>query len=161
MTRPAWFAFLVISAGLTALVSAGQYNKKISIGDSVPSFSSLPAVGNKTVSLTDFADKDVLVVVVTCNHCPVATAYEDRLINFAKKYSAKPDSKVALVAVNVNNIDPDKLPKMEERKIKRLQLPVRVRRKSGLGPLAGRHRNSRILRLQQRSQTRLHRRHGR
>jgi thiol-disulfide isomerase/thioredoxin len=66
-------------------------------------------------SLADFKDKDVVVVVVTCNHCPVAVAYEDRLIALAKKYASEPDGKVAVVAINVNRLDADKLDKMEER----------------------------------------------
>jgi hypothetical protein len=50
---------------------------------------------------------------ITCNHCPVAKAYEDRLNDFAKKYG--PDSKVALVAISVNTGEDDSLPKMQER----------------------------------------------
>jgi hypothetical protein len=45
----------------------------------------------------------------------VAVAYEDRIIALAKKYASDPDSKVGLVAINVNNLDADKLDKMEER----------------------------------------------
>ena len=29
----------------------------------------------------------MVVVVITCNHCPVAVAYEDRIIDFTKKYA--------------------------------------------------------------------------
>src|SRR5262249_21863064 len=64
---------------------------------------------------SDLKDKDVVVVVVTCNHCPVAVAYEDRIIEFAKKYTSSPESKVGLVAINVNNNNTDKLDKMKER----------------------------------------------
>jgi peroxiredoxin len=53
----------------------------------------------------------VVVVCITCNHCPVAVAYEDRIIAFAKKYADKVD----LVAINVNNIAADKLDKMTAR----------------------------------------------
>jgi peroxiredoxin len=56
----------------------------------------------------------VVVVVFTCNSCPVAVDYEDRLIAFSRKH-AGPDSKVAVVAINVNVIEPDRLPKMQER----------------------------------------------
>jgi hypothetical protein len=54
------------------------------------------------------------VVVFTCNSCPVAVGYEDRVIAFAKPYAAA-DSKVAVVAINVNTIKDDQLPKMKER----------------------------------------------
>jgi thiol-disulfide isomerase/thioredoxin len=51
-------------------------------------------------------------VVFTCNHCPVAQAYEDRIIAIANDYQ---DKGVELVAINVNNMEADKLPAMKER----------------------------------------------
>jgi hypothetical protein len=54
------------------------------------------------------------VVVFTCNSCPVATDYEDRILAFSKKY-AGPEGKVGLVAINVNQVPEDRLPKMKER----------------------------------------------
>jgi peroxiredoxin len=104
---------LLVAAGMAMPACAGEFNKKISIGDAAPSFSSLEGVDGKSYSLDDFKNKDVLVIAITCNHCPVAVAYEDRLIEFAKKHAS--GSKVAFVAVNVNNLDEDKLPKMKER----------------------------------------------
>lgn len=96
-------------------VMAGQYNKKANIGDQAPKFSKLPGVDDKEYSLDDFKKKDVLVLIVTCNGCPVARAYEERLKAFTKKYAAGDDAKVAVVAVNVNNGDGDKLDKMKKR----------------------------------------------
>src|SRR5205823_3077680 len=87
---------------------------KLKIGDPAPNFTDLPGVDGKSHSLAEYKDKDVLVLAITCNHCPVAVAYEDRMINFAKKY-AGPGSKVAFVAVNVNNMPADKLDKMKIR----------------------------------------------
>ena len=52
------------------------------------------------------------MIVFTCNHCPVATAYENRLIALDKDYSSRG---VQLVAINVNNLEQDKLPAMKER----------------------------------------------
>ncbi|MEM9660190.1 MAG: thioredoxin family protein, partial [Planctomycetota bacterium] len=50
--------------------------------------------------------------VFTCNHCPVAEAYEDRLVGLHNDYA---DKDVQLVAINVNNLESDKLPAMKER----------------------------------------------
>jgi peroxiredoxin len=86
----------------------------LKIGDAAPTFTDLPGVDGKTHSLGDFK-QDVLVVVITCNHCPVAAAYEERMVDFAKKYTTAKDAKVGLVAINVNNSDADKLDKMKER----------------------------------------------
>lgn len=91
-------------------VDAGKYNTKFNIGDSAPAFADLPGTDGKKHSLADYK-QDVLVLAITCNHCPVAVAYEERLVAFQKKFGGK----VALVAINVNNIDDDKLPKMKER----------------------------------------------
>jgi peroxiredoxin len=99
---------------LTCPASAGEFNKKINIGDPAPAWKGLPGADGKTHSLDDLKDKEVVVVVFTCNSCPIANDYEDRLIGFAKKHAAA-DSKVALVAINVNTIPDDRLDKMKQR----------------------------------------------
>jgi peroxiredoxin len=109
-------AFLVATGmALVGPAQAGEFNKKLSIGDSAPVFTGLEGVDGKTHSLADLKDKDVVVVCITCNHCPVAVAYEDRIIAFAKKYASGADSKVGMVAINVNKSEADGLPKMKER----------------------------------------------
>jgi peroxiredoxin len=90
---------------------AGKFNKKLNVGDKTPTFSGLPGVDDKSYSLDDFKGKDVLVVTITCNHCPVAVAYEDRIVEFAKKYG----DKIGFIAINVNNIPQDRLDKMKIR----------------------------------------------
>src|SRR5262249_2196740 len=111
MTR---YAAALLAAGLlvVGLVRAGD--SMIKIGDPAPNFTDLPGVDGKNHALAEYKNKDVLVVAITCNHCPVAVAYEDRLIAFTKKY-AGPDSKVQVVAINVNNLAADKLDKMKIR----------------------------------------------
>ncbi|MFT4015664.1 MAG: redoxin family protein [Agriterribacter sp.] len=71
----------------------------LAIGASAPDFT-LPAVDGKTYSLSSFKNKDVLVVIFTCNHCPTAQAYEDRIIKLTKDYS---DKSVAVVAIMPND----------------------------------------------------------
>ncbi len=110
MTRTA--ALLAAALLLAGGAFAGEYNKTVSIGQAAPAWKDLVGVDGKKHSLADLKDKDVVVVAVTCNHCPVATAYEDRLIAFAKKYAGK---KVALVAINVNVGEEDSLPLMKKR----------------------------------------------
>lgn len=94
--------------------TAGQFNPQLTVGDPAPAWTDLPGVDGKKHSLADLKNKDVVVVVFTCNSCPVAVDYEDRLIAFSRKH-AGPDSKVGLVAINVNVIEEDRLPKMQER----------------------------------------------
>jgi peroxiredoxin len=114
MTRYAASLFVAVGLALVGPAVAGQFNKKVSIGNAAPAWTDLPGVDGKTHSLADLKDKEVVVVVITCNHCPVAMAYEDRIINFVKKH-AGPDSKVALVACNVNNNETDRPPRMKDR----------------------------------------------
>jgi thiol-disulfide isomerase/thioredoxin len=59
----------------------------------------LPGTDDKTHSLASFTD-DLLVVVVSCNHCPYVIAYEPRLVALAKEYGPRG---VAWVAVNAND----------------------------------------------------------
>jgi len=106
---------LVLGLVLVSNAQAGKFNKKLSVGDAAPTFSELPGTDGKMHSLAQFKDKDVVVVVVTCNHCPVAVAYEDRIIALTKKYASSADSKVAIVAINVNKDPIDRLDKMTER----------------------------------------------
>jgi peroxiredoxin len=91
---------------------AGEFNEVLNIGDAAPAWEKLPGVDDKMHALADLKDKPVVVVVFTCNSCPVANDYEGRIIAAAKKYAAQ---NVAFVAINVNRIEDDKLPKMKER----------------------------------------------
>ena len=102
-------AALLISSAATA----GEYNEALDIGDRAPAWKDLPGVDGKKHSLADL-DAELVVVVFTCNSCPIATDYEDRILAIAKKY-ASDGGKVALAAINVNRIDEDSLPKMKER----------------------------------------------
>jgi peroxiredoxin len=103
----------VTAAFAAAVLAVSAQAAPLKVGAPAPKFSGLETADGKSVSISDFKGKDVLVVAITCNHCPVAIAYQDRLVEFAKKYG--PDSKVALVAINVNNGEEDKLDKMKER----------------------------------------------
>jgi peroxiredoxin len=85
---------------------------KFSVGDPAPKFEGLVGIDDKKHSLEEFEKAKAVALVFTCNHCPVAKAYEDRLVALQKDYAEKG---VQLVAINVNNVDGDKLPDMKER----------------------------------------------
>jgi peroxiredoxin len=82
------------------------------IGQDAPAWENLTGTDDKQHSLKDLADAKAVAVVFTCNSCPVAKAYEDRLVKLATDYKEKG---VELVAINVNNVESDKLPAMKER----------------------------------------------
>ena len=103
-----------MAAAVAGAADGGKFNKVLSPGDPGPAWEKLAGTDGKTHSLSDLKDKAVVVVVFTCNSCPVAEAYEDRIIAFAKAH-AGPDGKVGLVAVNVNTGKDDALPAMKAR----------------------------------------------
>jgi peroxiredoxin len=108
MSRSVLAILLAVSFAVSPTL-AGKFNRKISVGDAAPVFKSLKATDGKEYGLEDFKDKDFVVLVITCNECPVAQSYEDRVIALAKKYK----DKVAVVALNVNGGDDEDLPKMK------------------------------------------------
>jgi len=99
---------------LSSSIWAGTYNKQLSIGDTAPDWKALEGADGQKHSLSDLADKQVIVVCFTCNTCPYAVDYEDRLIALAKKFAAE-GNKCALVAINANKVKEDLLPAMQER----------------------------------------------
>jgi peroxiredoxin len=72
--------------------------KTLEIGADAPDFDLL-GVDNKRYSLEDFKDADLLAVLFTCNHCPTAQAYEERVKKYVADYKAKG---VQLVAISPN-----------------------------------------------------------
>jgi peroxiredoxin len=71
----------------------------LAIGSKAPDFS-LPAVDGKTYSLKDFAASRILVIIFSCNHCPTAQAYEERMKQLVTDYKKKG---VAIVAIMPND----------------------------------------------------------
>jgi peroxiredoxin len=74
---------------------AGGYNP----GDKASDFK-LRNVDGRYVSLGDYESAKGFVVVFTCNHCPYAQAYQDRLIDLNNKYLSKG---FPLIAINPND----------------------------------------------------------
>jgi thiol-disulfide isomerase/thioredoxin len=71
----------------------------LGIGAPAPDFN-LPGVDGRNYRLSDFSDAKILVVAFTCNHCPTAQAYEQRIKALAQDYRGKG---VALVAISPND----------------------------------------------------------
>jgi peroxiredoxin len=93
---------------ITAFRSSPDDHPTLAVGTKAPDFS-LPGVDGKTYNLNSFKSAAVLVVVFTCNHCPTAQAYEDRLIQLTKDYSSKGVAVVAIMPNDPNAINLDEL----------------------------------------------------
>lgn len=90
---PVWAMLLLVSVSFAADV------KTLAIGAVAPDFS-LPGTDGKTYTLKSFAGARVLAVIFTCNHCPTAQAYEDRMIALTRDYTGRG---VTVVAVSPND----------------------------------------------------------
>lgn len=97
-----WKFVSVLLISSFSLVAAAQVTHPIlPLGSIAPDFS-LPGVDGRIHNLSDYASSPVLVVVFTCNHCPISQSYEQRIQKLADDYKNKG---VALVAIEPN--DPD------------------------------------------------------
>jgi peroxiredoxin len=104
---------LAASAGFAVAADKGKskFNNVLAVGDKAPDWTGLPGVDDKTHSLSDYGDAKAVVVVFTCNHCPVAKMYEARLIELANTF----EKDVQVVAISVSHNGADGLEKMKAR----------------------------------------------
>lgn len=92
---------ILLSLAFTAFNTIAQHKDitPLAIGSKAPDFN-LPATDGKSYSLNDFEKYDFLAVIFTCNHCPTAQAYEDKIINAVNDYK---DKGVGFVAISPND----------------------------------------------------------
>src|SRR5687767_13707872 len=98
-THAARWIVPVLALLVAPRVVAAADPKPLDTGAAAPDFN-LPGVEGKNHSLKDFAAAKVLVVLFTCNHCPTAQAYEERVMKMHADYK---DKGVALVAISPND----------------------------------------------------------
>src|ERR1041385_3234656 len=84
---------------VTSRFLAAENPPTLSLGATAPDFN-LPGVDGRSWTLKDFAAAKALVVIFTCNHCPTAQYYEERVKQIAAEYKSKG---VALVAIMPND----------------------------------------------------------
>jgi peroxiredoxin len=73
----------------------------LATGAKAPEFT-LKGVDGKMHSLSDYAGKKVVVMIVSCNHCPTVIQYEDRMVALQRDYA---DKSVQIIAINGNETD--------------------------------------------------------
>lgn len=92
-------SLVLVAFATMALVSVPKSENGYEIGDAATDFK-LKNIDNKMVSLSDFKEAKGFIVVFTCNHCPYAIAYEDRINALDKKYKKLG---YPVIAINPNN----------------------------------------------------------
>jgi peroxiredoxin len=90
---------LVVLVVMLGAASAEEVHPTLALGSPAPDFA-LPGVDGQIHKLSDYASSPVLMVVFTCNHCPIAQMYERRIQQLATDYKSKG---VAVVAIQPND----------------------------------------------------------
>lgn len=84
------------------------------IGDIAEDFS-LKNIDGKMVSLSDYKDAKGFIITFTCNTCPYAVMYEDRIIELDKKYAPQGYPVIAIMPNNTAVKPGDNLEAMKKR----------------------------------------------
>jgi len=107
--------FTVILLGLTlfAFTNVTDY-KGYEVGDMATDFS-LENIDGNMVSLSDYENAKGFIVTFTCNTCPYAVAYEDRLEALNKKYAGKGYPVIAIMPNNTEIKPGDSMEAMKAR----------------------------------------------
>jgi peroxiredoxin len=110
---------VVLALGTVATIVFKQKNAQAAasgyeIGSIVTDFK-LKNTDGTTFALSNYKDKKGVIVVFTCNHCPFAKAYEDRIIDLDKKFAASGFPVVAINPSDASSYDEDSFDKMAAR----------------------------------------------
>jgi len=109
---------LVSAALLVLFISAFTLNntthKGYEIGDVADDFS-LKNVDENMVSMADYKDAKGFIITFTCNTCPFAVMYEDRIQDLNDKYAPQGYPVIAIMPNNADVKPGDALPEMKKR----------------------------------------------
>lgn len=94
-----WVICLCVPAATATARELYTPHPTLAVGSHAPDFD-LPGIDGKMHKLADYSSAKVLVIVFTCNHCPIAQLYEDRIKQLTSDYESKG---VALVAIQPND----------------------------------------------------------
>lgn len=148
MKQLIFLSLILISFGCT--LQAQGY----AFGSVVEDFK-LKNTDGKWVSLSDFPDAKAYVIVFTCNHCPYAKLYEDRIIAMAEQYRK---NGIVLIAINPNDaeiVPEDSYALMVARaKEKKYSFPYLVDEKQEIYPKFGASRTPQVYLLDQQKKLR-------
>lgn len=90
---------LIMILGLLSFSSIKKINSGYQIGDEATDFK-LKNIDGKMVSLSDYKSAKGFIVIFTCNHCPYAKKYEDRIVALDKMFKSKG---YPVIAINPND----------------------------------------------------------
>ena len=71
----------------------------LKIGSGLPGFK-LKGIDEKIYSVSSFDDKEILIIIFSCNHCPYVQAYEDRIKKLQEHFES---NGIQIIAINTND----------------------------------------------------------
>lgn len=99
---------LLVCICLFGLLVNATEHPTLPIGAAAPAFN-LKGTDQKMHSLQSFAGANILVIIFTCNHCPTAQAYEDRIKKLVKDYQTKSVQIIAIMPNTPTSVRLDEL----------------------------------------------------
>lgn len=133
---------------LTIMALASFRPTGYTVGDKAMDFK-LKNIDGKMVSLADYKEAKGFIVVFTCNHCPFAKAYEDRIIALNTKYQPL---NYPVIAINPNDpvtVPEDDMATMQQRaKAKNYSFPYLVDETQNIAKTYGATRTPHVFVLQ-------------
>jgi peroxiredoxin len=103
-----FFGLVIVLCVSAFTIGKTSMSEGYKIGDVAEDFS-LKNIDGKMVSLTDYKNAKGFIITFTCNTCPYAVAYEDRIIALDKKYASKGYPVIAIMPNNIA-VKPDDSP---------------------------------------------------
>jgi thiol-disulfide isomerase/thioredoxin len=105
MKRASMVSAIAIATVTVAAAAAwaGESTGGLALGSKVPAAvakTKMKNVDGKTLSIADVTGKSGTLVVFTCNHCPFAKAWEERIVELGNTYAGKG---IGVVLVNAND----------------------------------------------------------
>ncbi len=105
---------VIIVLCVSAFVLNPDINEGYKIGDIAEDFS-LKNIDGKMVSMNDYKDAKGFIITFTCNTCPYAVMYEDRIIELNNKYASKGYPVIAIMPNNPSKKPGDNFMAMKKR----------------------------------------------
>lgn len=147
MRRTVYLMTLGVAAlACASLLFAAEEAKSLALGSSAPmADQKMKNVDGREVSLADVCGEKGTLVIFTCNACPWAKAWEDRIVALGNEYAAKG---VGVIAINSNDpakVADDGYEGMQQRaKDKKFAFPYVVDATSGVARAFGAARTPEI-----------------
>jgi peroxiredoxin len=111
---------VLLSAVLIGLAAYAQNGFKV--GETVPEITLTNPLTGDDVSTADYEEAKGFIVVFTCNHCPYAQKYEQRIIELAEEFNAQGYPVIA-ISPNDPAAYPDDAPKQMAARAKEMSYP--------------------------------------